>query len=548
MPYTVEELAFQLKQQDPLYSKYSNEELVQAALQKFPELKSEVVDLGGPTAGAATTEGMSGPIDLEAIKARAEGEAGTGFASALKGAGKGALGTAAGLADIALPGEPATEALGGAIVPSNPEEAVGSNVAEMASFFLPTGITKLAQIPGLAKSPWLLRLVAAAAEGAKSGGLTAAQGGSPLATGLMSMLGAGVGALGTAAGGLERSASRNVARAVGADITQAEPVLQVAPQALDEGFMGTRSALGRTAEGRMREATAAKSVLEQSQAPVDLSGVAAELAKRGGERTLTAPAVHPNLTPEVLADIGAMLQDPRMGPSFVQNQVLPGLGATMDDFKQALAAMKAPTTGDPQFVGALAKEADDVGALNEAWLSEVPLSEAVKFAKGKGAVTRRTRGAFSEIPGQELSAGTEAGKETAGLLKEAVHGVSPALKDADQKYHVYRTLKDALDKAGLRDLTTSQQMRFAEYILGRMAVGAAVGGASGATDSPLFNVAGGALLGLGSRTALVQTMSGTFKRRLAAAIKNGSYDTAFSMIESLPALANERNLPRAPEE
>lgn len=155
------------------------------------------------------------------------------------GAAKGAANTVGGLGDLArkIPGVSALDKLMTPIpvntTPSNTTQRVGFGAEQLGEFFVP--------IAGEAGA------AAKAVKVGKSGVLTLAQGGSPLAAGVsagVTALVPGASAAAKASGALRDSAEKTIAQALGATKEAMKTdAAKLAPQMLDRGVRGTRAAM-----------------------------------------------------------------------------------------------------------------------------------------------------------------------------------------------------------------------------------------------------------------------------------------------------------------
>lgn len=202
------------------YDDLSDQQLEQSVRAKFPGVYDDI-----PIT----------PTDTRSMLSRAAGT----VADVGIGALKGAANTVSGLGDMArkIPGVSQLDRLVTPIevdtTPSNTAQKVGFGTEQIGEFFVP-----VAGVAGKAKK---------AADVAKSGVLTLAQSGSPVAAGVSAGLTAimpGGAAARRASGALQGSAEKTVAQALGAtkEAMKADAA-RLAPQMLERGVKGTRAAM-----------------------------------------------------------------------------------------------------------------------------------------------------------------------------------------------------------------------------------------------------------------------------------------------------------------
>lgn len=252
MPFSPEEFAASLKAKYPAYANIPDDELVARTLEKYPVYRSQIsMSEQAPPAQAGGFAGMQGQL----TNALAEG--GLGF---LKEAGRRVVGlgemlrrgmTASplgpGLGMERLPPGNVGESLG--LTPSNPMQATGAQIENVAEFFL----------PGMGQG-------GALAQGAKAGGLALTQGATPGEAAVGGAI-AGAGpllgkALAPAGRGLRSLAKTQYERAL-APTTQAlkTEAQAVVPQLLDKrvsgGLKGLMKKAGTEKEAAGKELSAA---------------------------------------------------------------------------------------------------------------------------------------------------------------------------------------------------------------------------------------------------------------------------------------------------
>lgn len=431
-------------------------------------------------------------------------------------------------------------------------EETGMAVEQLAEFFLPSGAAKIASIPGMAKAPWLLKMLGGAAlEGGKSAGLEAAHGGDVgdvIEGGLIG--GAGGGLMNTPVRKIMNSAGRSLARAVGATSNEVPDVVKVADQALEEGIgVGTRRQLGGRIDAKEAAAAQRQIAAADQLGDVEVGPIRQRLEKVGQSQGPNIPS--PSLTRIEVEQISAGLQQMQGMPKSVQQAVFQAFKTTPQEFEQARAAYKlGPGTGYNQFRETVREQSGDLVDLSKALGGggdSIPGRELVKHRQIIRDPSFETR-----VAGNRLPPSKEGLENVRREISEAVH--DPLLKGgsemaaADKQFHTWKTLKTSIDGALGKDVSRTNQNHLLKYILGRSLMGTLVGsGVTAKTGSWQAGALSGATVAALGNTAIWNSLSAATKFKVAKAVNSGNFELAVKLFEA-GASGAASGLPQAPED
>lgn len=443
--------------------------------QIFARLNTE-----GPPASAPA------PMPSHDVAPAAEsGGLGATVADVALGAGKGLANTVIGLGELAnqyvpgvaqvnqaLYGEPiGAETFGAAreafTTPENTAQRVGFGAEQIGEFFTPVGAA------GKVKT---------AAEIAKAGGLTRAQGGSNTAAGVSAALTAaipGAAALKRGSEVARRGAEKTVAQALGATKEWAkDEAASLAPEMLERGVKGSREAMLATATEQVGKV--GRQIGAEQQAAAEAGEAISGLAVR---RSLAK------------ARDGLMV-------------------ATAE-------GQKVPIEGAQGVV----KRLDKLDAFVEGLGDEISVDKAAKIKTAWDRIVSKA-GLYNQKAGASATdnASAWAVREAASSFRDLLAKASPTLDDLNQEYAFWKGLRGVLTETQRR--TQAQGGGLVSGITG--ATGAGAGFASGADMSDrvqnavLGGLAGRQLVRVMQSPAWRTRVSAPMKQKLAEALASGN--------------------------
>lgn len=343
-----------------------------------------------------------------------------------------------------------------AVKPTNTAQSVGQMGEQVGEFFLPTGaVGKMGKV----------------AEVAKSAGLTAAQGGGPIATGVSAGLTA-VLPYGSAAARLapkvQESAEKSVARALGATKEWAKSdAAKLAPEMLERGVKGSRSQMLAQAEAEL-----------------------ANVGKAKGAEIASAAARGETVS----------------GASFAQD---------IDKARQTLmvpdssGAMRVIPGAEP-----VVKRLDKLDRFVASLGPDIPVDKADKIKTVWGKIVSKA-GLYGQKVGASStdSASAWATREGASSFRELIATGNPTVDSINKEYAFWKGLKDVLKATELR--TQAQGAGLTSAITG--GAGATIGGLTG--DNTQERITNALVYGLAGQQLVKGLQSPAFRTRVSAPMK-----------------------------
>lgn len=375
------------------------------------------------------------------------------------------------------------------LTPHGTAQTIGHGAEQIAEFFLPTGEAgMLAKVPGLAK--------AGIRAGVQAAGLTKAQGGSNLASGVSGAITAAIpggGAAKKAAGMLEEGANKTMAQALGATKEWAkDEAAGLAPEMLKRGVRGSREAM-------LDQATKAT---EDVGAKI---GQAYTAAGAAGE-TVPAAAVRGQL-----------------------EKAAEKIGVT--DASGAGVAIE----GTQRVAKKLAKLDQFVAGLGD----DIPVDKAAKIKQTWDHIVSQA-GLYGQKAGASAtdSADAWAIREGAGAFRELLNA-NPTIQTLNKEFAFWKGLQDVLTATKLR----TQAQGGGLISAGMGGVGAVAGALSGDTASDraqnavIGGLAGRQLIKVIQSPAWRTTVTGPMKQKLAEALASGNAERISSAVGRIVAAA-----------
>lgn len=190
---------------------------------------------------------------------------------------------------------------------------------------------------------------------------------------------------------------------------------------------------------------------------------------------------------------------------------------------------KPVRSGYPGRQKALESEAQNLRAFQESFPeSKVPMSRASVMREQLGA-RAEAGGAYNPRRTHPLAPGTEAAAVSRGELSEALHTASPALAKADEAYHTYSVVKDALKDALAGSTVSGAHIdRFSRYMGARAILS---GGVVAGSPQAGAGIATAALVARMAEKPLWNTLSATAKANLGRFIQSGEFGSALRLLQ-----------------
>lgn len=424
-----------------------------------------------------------------------------------------------------------------AVEPTNPDQQRGMTAEQMMEFALPSGMAQLMKIPGIAKAPWLVRmLLGSGLEMGQNAAQIKAQGGEITPLGLIAS-GIGGMAQGVSPAKLRYGAAKSVARAVGATGDEVPAVMEQAPQALEHAGLGVPIPRGKTRLLAHLNAEDAKALIEQKAAVAGLGDVpvkplATKMEGIGLGHGPTEP-LPPTLNVAQIGEIGAAAAK---GSKFL-SAALQKFNTTWEEVQRSIYAHKNMVgTGSNPFRETMAEQADKMTELGMGFPGKAPGTvqgpELVAYKQ-----MAKPTGKYIKDEMVNEGAVKNAMNKAREAMAEAAHDPNVAggarLGSADAQFHAVKTLRDIMDKTFHNTIPQDRKIQFTTYLAGRVLMGALVGGGAykAGNSLPASIAAGGAASLLMNSTTWHSMNAGT-KYQIAKAIESGAFEKAVRLFEA----------------
>jgi hypothetical protein len=434
---------------------------------------------------------------------------------------------------------------------------------QMAEFLIPGG--SLARVKGLEKAPWLMRLLSGLGESTKAAALAKLHNASNPEAAMAAALGLIPGVAGANPSASVERGKELLVRAMHGTPSQNPKLLDLAEGVVKKGLpvaegeteklMGTFGRMRRVSKDALKFSKGKQRDITDLTTPISLDGIKTELQVgiKKAIGTKNRPGVIPDDALTVLnRERANIMSTPRPvskpgnpAPTRAQwqaqqQQQFESLlqqsgGWNIRDFNtsKALRTIRERNPNNPAKLKALEEMQAKIDLYEQAYPDGVPADVLIEW--------KRDLNKLAGSPKSIISTATERPVSEAkrGMAQSIARNLPDEVQQADKMFSTAKSIHSALQSSYFRGISEGDKWHFAKYMSGRIAAGVVLGGLSGGglsysggnELSPLYGVAAGAILGVASGTSLVNSLRAHEKILVANAIRNGSFDVAWSIIQ-----------------